>query len=50
MVAEGGVAEVRAQVQSLFDGSVTEFNDTETFEVIGIVRGTTTDQPVLNLY
>lgn len=50
MVAEGGVAEVKAQVQSLFDGSITEFSDTETFEVIGIVRGTTTDQPVLNLY
>lgn len=50
MVAEGGVAEVTVQVQSLFDGSVSEFRDTETFDVVGIVRGTSLDQPVLNLY
>ena len=50
MVAESGVAEVTVQVQSLFDGSITEFRDTEEFEVVGVVRGTSTDQPVLNLY
>ncbi len=50
MVAESGVAEVTVQVQSLFDGSITEFRDTEEFDVVGVVRGTSTDQPVLNLY
>ncbi|MDA9786418.1 hypothetical protein N9C74_00085 [Pontimonas sp.] len=50
MVASEGVAEVSVQVQSLFDGSITEFRSTEEFDVVGIVRGTTTDQPVLNLY
>jgi hypothetical protein len=50
MVAEEGLAEVTVQVQSLFDGTISEFRDTETFTVVGIVRGTTTDQPVLNLY
>jgi hypothetical protein len=50
MVAEEGLAEVSVQVQSLFDGTVSEFRDTESFAVVGIVRGTTTDQPVLNLY
>lgn len=50
MVAQEGLAEVSVQVQSLFDGTISEFRDTETFDVVGIVRGTTTDQPVLNLY
>jgi len=50
MVATEGLAEVSVQVQSLFDGTISEFRDTETFDVVGIVRGTTTDQPVLNLY
>ncbi len=50
MVAKEGLAEVSVQVQSLFDGTISEFRDTETFDVVGIVRGTTTDQPVLNLY
>lgn len=50
MVAQDGVAEVTVQVQSLFDGSISEFRDTESFDVVGIVRGTTNDQPVLNLY
>jgi len=50
MVAEEGLAEVSVQVQSLFDGTVSEFRDTESFAVVGIVRGTTIDQPVLNLY
>ncbi|MGA1446471.1 MAG: hypothetical protein ACO32G_02445 [Pontimonas sp.] len=50
MVAESGGAEVTVQVQSLFDGSITEFRDTEEFDVVGVVRGTSTDQPVLNLY
>jgi hypothetical protein len=50
MVAEGGLAEVTVQVQSLFDGTITEFRDTEVFDVVGVVRGTATDQPVLNLY
>ena len=50
MVADDGLAEVSVQVQSLFDGTISEFRDTESFAVVGIVRGTTTDQPVLNLY
>ena len=50
MVAESGVAEVTVQVQSLFDGSITEFRDTEEFDVVGVDRETSTDQPVLNLY
>jgi len=50
MVAESGLAEVTVQVQSLFDGSITEFRDTEEFDVVGVVRGTSTDQPVLSLY
>jgi hypothetical protein len=50
MVAESGVAEVSVQVQSLFDGSITEYRETQTFDVIGVVRGTASDQPVLNLY
>ena len=50
MVADEGLAEVSVQVQSLFDGTISEFRDTESFAVVGIVRGTTTDQPVLNLY
>jgi hypothetical protein len=50
MVAEDGLAEVTVQVQSLFDGTITEFRDTEEFDVVGVVRGTDIDQPVLNLY
>jgi len=50
MVASEGLAEVTVQVQSLFDGTITEFRDTEPFDVVGVVRGTSSDQPVLNLY
>lgn len=50
MVASEGLAEVSVQVQSLFDGTITEFRETESFDVVGVVRGTSTDQPVLNLY
>jgi hypothetical protein len=50
LVATGGVAEVRAEVQSLFDGELETTRETLTFTVLGVVRGTTTDEPVLNLY
>lgn len=50
MVAESGVAEVSVQVQSLFDGGISQYRETQTFDVVGVVRGTATDQPVLNLY
>jgi len=37
-------------VQSLFDGSLSEYNETVSFFLDGVVRGTRTDEPVLNLY
>jgi hypothetical protein len=45
-----GVAEVRVQVQSLFDGSLEESTEVVPFRVLGVVRGTGMDEPVLNLY
>jgi len=50
MTAQGGVAEVIISVQSLFDGTIEERRETRSFSVVGVVRGTTIDQPVLNLY
>jgi hypothetical protein len=50
MVASGGVVESRVQVQSLFDGSVSEVVNTTDFGLRGTVRGTSLDEPVLNLY
>jgi hypothetical protein len=50
LVATGGLAEVSAEVQSLFDGELETTRDTVTFTVLGVVRGTTVDEPVLNLY
>ena len=50
LVATGGVAEVSAEVQSLFDGELETTRETLTFTVLGVVRGTTSDEPVLNLY
>jgi len=50
MVASGGVVESRVQVQSLFDGSVSEVVNTTDFGLLGTVRGTSIDEPVLNLY
>lgn len=50
VVASGGVVEARVQVQSLFDGSLEETVETIPFTVLGVVRGTTVDEPVLNLY
>lgn len=45
-----GVAEVSVQVQSLFDGSIEEVTDVISFDVFGVVTGTSRDEPVLNLY
>ena len=50
MIAKQGVAEVRVQVQSLFDGSISETTDVISFDLYGVVRGTINDEPVLNLY
>jgi len=50
MVARRGVAEVRVQVQSLFDGTVSETTEVIPFDLYGVVRGTMNDEPVLNLY
>ena len=50
LVATGGVAEVSVRVQSLFDGELETTRDTVAFTVLGVVRGTTVDEPVLNLY
>ena len=50
MVAVGGVVEASVSVQSLFDGSLSEYNETVSFFLDGVVRGTQTDEPVLNLY
>lgn len=50
LVATGGVAEVNARVQSLFDGELETTRETVTFGIRGVVRGTTVDEPVLNLY
>jgi len=50
LFARKGAAEVTAQVQSLFDGSIEEFTDVVLFEIVGVVRGTPVDEPVLNLY
>lgn len=50
LFARNGVAEVTAQVQSLFDGSIEEVVEVVSFELFGVVRGTLLDNPVLNLY
>jgi hypothetical protein len=50
LVANSGVAEVTVQVQSLFDGSLEEMAEIVPFRVLGVVRGTALDEPVLNLY
>jgi hypothetical protein len=50
LVANSGVAEVTLQVQSLFDGSLEETTEIVPFRVLGVVRGTALDEPVLNLY
>ncbi len=50
LVANSGVAEVTLQVQSLFDGSLEEMTEIVPFRVLGVVRGTALDEPVLNLY
>ena len=38
------------EVQSLFDGTLSTSVETLDFDVYGIVRGTTVDEPVLNLF
>ncbi len=48
--ARRGMAEVTVQVQSLFDGSINEQTELVSFDLYGVVRGTTNDEPVLNLY
>lgn len=50
MVANRGAAEVTVQVQSLFDGSINEQTELVSFDLFGVVRGTSEDEPVLNLY
>jgi hypothetical protein len=50
MVARRGVAQVSVQVQSLFDGSISETTELISFDLYGVVRGTINDEPVLNLY
>ena len=49
MFASGGVVELNVQVQSLFDGTITTKVETFDFNLSGKVRGTTIDEPVLNL-
>jgi len=50
MAARRGIAEVTVQVQSLFDGEISETVERVTFNLFGVVRGTPNDEPVLNLY
>lgn len=50
VVASRGTAQVEVQVQSLFDGKIDATDDTIAFTMLGVVRGTTADEPVLNLY
>lgn len=50
VVATGGLVEVDVEVQSLFDGTLEETSETIPFTVLGVVRGTVVDEPVLNLY
>lgn len=50
VVASRGTAQVEVQVQSLFDGKIDATDDTIPFTMLGVVRGTTADEPVLNLY
>jgi len=50
VIARRGVAEVNLQVQSLFDGTISEKLEVVSFDLYGVVRGTITDEPVLNLY
>jgi hypothetical protein len=50
MRANEGVARVTIQVQSLFDGTVSEQVEEIPFSLVGLVRGTGIDQPVLNLF
>lgn len=50
LVANSGAAEVTLQVQSLFDGTLEETTEVVPFRVLGVVRGTALDEPVLNLY
>ena len=50
LVANSGAAEVTVQVQSLFDGTLEETTEVVPFRVLGVVRGTALDEPVLNLY
>jgi hypothetical protein len=50
VVATGGSAELTVQVQSLFDGSIEDRTETFGITQMGVVRGTTLDEPVLSLY
>lgn len=50
VVATGGLVEVIVPVQSLFDGSLEDTTETIRFTLLGVVRGTSLDEPVLNLY
>jgi hypothetical protein len=50
MLAVGGVVEATVSVQSLFDGSLSEYDETVSFLLEGVVRGTSEEEPVLNFY
>ena len=49
VLAIGGVVEVTVSVQSLFDGSISEYSEIVSFLVEGSLQGTLIDEPVLTL-
>ncbi len=49
VLAIGGVVEVTVAVQSLFDGSISEYSEIVSFLVEGSIQGTSLDEPVLTL-
>jgi hypothetical protein len=50
VTASKGLVDVTVQVQSLFDGTIEQTQETIEFRMLGVVRGTGVDEPVLNLY
>jgi hypothetical protein len=49
VLAIGGVVEVTVSVQSLLDGSISEYSEIVSFLVEGSLQGTLIDEPVLTL-
>ena len=49
VLAIGGVVEVTVSVQSLFDGTISEYSEIVSFLVEGSIQGTLLDEPVLTL-